>query len=133
MPSGNPWLDAASVALPFIGGGLAGGEQERQARLDREERRREFLAQLQSTNAMNATHTASAAAGIPLMDQAFSGLQARFAQGPSTFGNAGNQNRALGDVAAAYKPGQNPNINDLNDVYTQAMARFGIQPRRAAL
>jgi len=132
----NPWLAGAEIALPFISGGLSGGEQAAQAKADREERRREFLAQLalqnrqlDSSNAVNATHTAGAQAGIPLMDQAFSGLQARFALGPSTFGNAGNQNRTMQQVASAYRPGQNPSVNALNDVYTQAMSRFGINPR----
>ena len=132
----NPWLAGAEIALPIIAGGISGGEQQANARKDREQRWRELMAQLQvqreqlaSTNATKAVTTGAAQASIPLMDQAFSGLQSRFAAGPTTFGHQGDQNRALAAAAAAYQPNQNPSINAYNDVLTQAMNRFGINPR----
>lgn len=113
------WLEAANTFLPAIAGGLEGGQQDATAR---------FQALLASLP--NATRTAGAQAGLPLMDRAFSGLQSRFGLGPATFGHAGDQNRKMQEASAAYRPGMNPSVTGLGNVYDQAMQRFGLNPRR---
>lgn len=110
----NPWLAGTLFALDTLGGGLGAGEQREMDQAGLAQRWQELLLNLAQRQSEQGDERGRTAAGIaqrqamlPLMDQAFSGLQARFAQGPARFGQSGAQNSAAQAAAAGYQPGQN--------------------------
>jgi hypothetical protein len=119
-----PWAQVGGSVLNFLGAGLAGGKQQQMSQAEIDERKREFDLSRGDTNASKGASLASRNAMLPLIDRGFSGLTARFAQGPGTFGNVGNQNRQIAASAAAYQPGQNPSINTLGNEWQGVLNRF---------
>jgi hypothetical protein len=73
-----------------------------------------------------AQSIAAKRAALPFMDRATTAINARFAQGPAQLGQAGSQIAAEQAAAAAFKPGQNPNIQEYDAATRALMARLGV-------
>lgn len=136
----NPWLGVAKLGLDFLGGGLGGGEDRAEARREREQRWREQLMQMAQRQSeqmdqrgITAGRLSSVQAMQPLADRAFTGLQARFGQGPAVFGETGAQNRHMQNVTANYRPGQNSSMQQYGADLEMLKRRFMERPTLAGI
>lgn len=132
-------LALAKIGTDTIGGAFAAGEQRELSEMDMAQQWRQFLLSLgqraseqQDARGETAARMSSRQAVLPLMDQGFTGLQARFAQGPANFGQTGEFNRQMQNVGANYQPGQNPSMAQYGADLEMLKNRFMERPQFAS-